>query len=95
MGDAHQRIRGNLDELRERLEPLLDEEQRQRLEAAAERFRRGPGFGPPGSGFGPRGPRPGSTGRQGRRHGGPGDSAWGPPDSAWRPADSADAPRTP
>jgi uncharacterized membrane protein len=81
MTEAHQQIRGNFEELREQLDPLLDDEQRQRLEAAAERFRGGRGFGPPG--------------RRGHRRGGPGDSVWKRPDSTWRPPDSAGAAENP
>jgi len=74
MRGAHEEVRANLEEMREELEPLLDEDQRERLDAAAKRFRRGPPGRPPGEGFGPPGPgrRP-PKGREGRgerpRHG--------------------------
>lgn len=82
MRGARAQIRENLEELRKRLDPLLDDEQRERLESAADRFPRGPGFGPRPGFDGPPG------GRRDRRHSGRADSAWGATDSVGLPIDS-------
>ena len=49
MEGARQQIRSSLEEMREELEPLLDENQRAKLDEAAKRFRRGPPGRPPGA----------------------------------------------
>ena len=48
MRGAREQLGDQLRQMREELLPLLDEEQRQRLESAAEGFRRGGLRGPPG-----------------------------------------------
>ncbi len=75
MSTAHAEIRASLERMREELEPLLDEEQRERLDLAAKRFRRAD---PPRRGLGPTGPRRPRPARNVAR----------PPDSLAPPADS-------
>lgn len=93
MENAREQIRGNLEQMQEELKPILDADQRARLEEAAARFRRGPPVRPPGArGFGPpgEGGRP-PSGRGERPRHGPGaregPPADGPPDGSEPPAD--------
>lgn len=93
MENAREQIRSSLEEMQEELEPLLDADQRARLEEAARRFRRGPPGGPPGPrGFGARdeGRRPpGGRGERPRHGPGPaeGRSADPTPDGSEPPAE--------
>lgn len=76
MRGARERLGDQLRQMREELLPLLDEEQRQRLESAAEGFRRGGFRGPPGP-SGRRLPGPGRRPRSERPPGEPSDTTGG------------------
>lgn len=92
MDGARKEIRASLEQMREELEPLLDEDQRARLDEAAKRFRRGPPGRPPGPPrLGPpgEGRRPGGRGEGPRHRPGPGEP---PPDGS---PDGSDPPTEP
>ncbi len=76
MRGARERLGDQLRQMREELLPLLDEEQRQRLESAAEGFRRG-GFRGPLGPSGRRLPGPGRRPRSERPPGEPSDTTGG------------------
>ncbi len=76
MRGAREQLGNQLRQMREELFPLLDEEQRQRLESAAEGFRRGGLRGPPGP-SGRRRPGPGRRPHGERPPGEPSDTTGG------------------
>ncbi len=88
MTDAREEIRSSLEEMREELDPLLDEEQRERVDEAVKRFRHGPPGRQPGApGFGnpEQGRRPGGRGERPRH--GTGPAGRPPPEGGERPAE--------